>query len=186
MRFSTRERIFPKIIHSLCTRSRTCTPASSRSKNFKEYRFEWAQNEWPARSAHMSRAGPDTDNIETKKSVTSLRSYSSRKPNLSFIYQNCAFCLLNIDYYSLLSIGIIYSLITAARYCTASFVRLFLICRLQQALITRTVALTSDCIMSYFMLKAQLYYCVYAHYLFQPERVLHREHSKNNNHRNEV
>ena len=65
-RFSTREIILPKIVHNLCTRSQTCPPASSRLKNFKEYRFEEAQNEQPARSAHTSRAGPDTVNIENK------------------------------------------------------------------------------------------------------------------------
>jgi hypothetical protein len=131
----------------------------------------------------MSRAGPDTVNIETKP-ICDVTSFLIPRENQIWI--SSIRILLNIDYYSLLSIGFIYSVIAAARYCTASFVRIFLICRVHQALITRTVALTSDSIMSYFTLKAQLFYCVYAHYLFQPERVLHRERSNNNKHRNEV
>ena len=57
---------FFRRLSTVCARALKRSPASSRPKNFKEYQFEGAQNERPTRSAHMSRTGPNTLNIETK------------------------------------------------------------------------------------------------------------------------
>ena len=57
---------FFRRLSTVCARALKRSPASSRPKNFEEYRFERVQNEWPARNAHITRTGPFTLKIETK------------------------------------------------------------------------------------------------------------------------